>query len=145
LSAQSQIGTSQLTSTSSSSSSQTMTSTRRFLVHGGIGFLLTCSTSSLIFIDIRSAAYSISTCTAWREVTHLLWVDEGRPQHRNSLRNHLDFKLVLVLEVVDELLEGRVVRDLESVPKCPLGLAVLIISSILLQLVIYAPSAWQPR
>ena len=47
---------------------------------------------------------------------YLLWVDEGRPQHRNSLRDHLDFKLVLVLEVIDELLKGRVVWDLKSVP-----------------------------
>lgn len=75
-SARSSQGKNQRTSTSSSSSSQTMTSTRRFLVQGGIGFLLTCSTNSLIFIDIRSAAYNMSTCTAWREMTYLLWVDE---------------------------------------------------------------------
>ena len=45
------------------------------------------------------------------------------------------FKPVLVLEVIDELLKGRVVWDLKSVPKSPLGLTVLFISSILLQFV----------
>jgi hypothetical protein len=39
---------------------------------------------------------------------------------------------VLVLEVINELLQSRVVGKFESVPKRPLGLAVLVISDTLL-------------
>jgi hypothetical protein len=45
------------TSTSSSSSFDAITSTIRFLVHGGIAFLLTFSTSALIRMGRRSWLY----------------------------------------------------------------------------------------
>ena len=57
----------------------------------------------------------------------LLLADERAPEHADALRDHADLKLVLALEPVDDLLERRVVLELEAVPERPLGVAVLVL------------------
>ena len=58
---------------------------------------------------------------------YLLLGEERAPEHADALRDHADLKLVLALEPVDDLLERRVVLELEAVPERPLRVAVLVL------------------
>ena len=62
-------------------------------------------------------------------VAHLLRSHKRGPKHRNALRDHLHFKLVGVLEPVKHVLQCWVAIELKAVPKSPLSLAVLMVSS----------------
>ena len=57
----------------------------------------------------------------------LLLANERAPEHADSLRDHADVQFVLASEPVDNLLERRVVLELEAVPERPLRVAVLIL------------------
>lgn len=59
--------------------------------------------------------------------THLLGRGERRPDHRNTLRHHLQLELVLLLEPVNDLLQRRVAVDLEAVPESPLLVLVVLL------------------
>lgn len=59
--------------------------------------------------------------------TRLLRGDERGPQHGNTLRNHLYFQLVVLLEPFQELLQRRIALDLKPVPQSPLSLAILLL------------------
>ena len=57
----------------------------------------------------------------------LLLADERAPEHADALADHADLELVLALEVVHDLLERRVVLELEAVPERPLRVSVLVL------------------
>ena len=58
---------------------------------------------------------------------YLLLADEGAPQHADTLADHRDFQVVLLLEPVDDVLEGWVAIKGEAVPERPLGIAILVL------------------
>lgn len=45
------------------------------------------------------------------------------------MADHADIEFVFLLEPVDDLLESRVAREIESVPQSPLHVAVLVLLS----------------
>lgn len=55
----------------------------------------------------------------------LLLANEGAPQHADTLADHRNVELVVGLEPVYDVLQRRVVAELETVPQRPLGRAVL--------------------
>lgn len=62
-----------------------------------------------------------------RVSTHLFRRDERGPQHGNTLRNHLYFQLVVLLEPIQELLQRRIGLNLKPVPQSPLSLPILLL------------------
>ena len=98
---------------------------------GGIGLLLTVSTSCENFIGSLSSLYSdevyVSTLVKLHLYisTHLLLSNEGAPEHAHTLAEHAHLEVVLLLEPVDNLLEGRVVLELDTVPERPLSVTIL--------------------
>lgn len=57
--------------------------------------------------------------------THLSLADEGRPKHYDTLGSHADFEVVILLEPIDDLLQGGISRELEPIPQRPLHLTIL--------------------
>lgn len=62
-------------------------------------------------------------------LTNLFLTDKRAPKHADTLTNHRDLKLMVRLEPVDDITEGRVVLENESVPERPLRFAVLLLGS----------------
>ncbi len=82
--------------------------------------------------------------------TDLSLADEGRPKHYDTLGSHADFEVVILLEPIDDLLQGGISRELESIPQCPLHITIL--QAIVLVTVRHssckrqrAPSSSQPQ
>lgn len=61
-------------------------------------------------------------------VYYLLLADERAPQHADTLADHRDLQVVLLLEPIDDVLEGRVAIEGETVPQRPLRVTVLVLS-----------------
>ncbi len=54
----------------------------------------------------------------------LLFADERAPEHADALGDHAHVELVLAREVIDDVLERRVVLELEPVPERPVDAVV---------------------
>ena len=57
--------------------------------------------------------------------SYLLLADEGTPEHADALAQHIDLKVVDLLEPVDDLPQGRIVLELNAVPERPVSVAIL--------------------
>lgn len=55
---------------------------------------------------------------------YLLFANKRAPEHTNSLADHANLELLLCLEPVDDLLQRRVVIELESIPERPFDLTI---------------------
>jgi hypothetical protein len=111
-----------------------MTSTIKCVTCAGTGFLVTCSTSALNLFGSRSSLCkakpeyeSATTLRLPPQPTHLLLADERAPKHADTLADHGDVKLVLLLEPRNDLLEGRVILEFKPIPQRPLRRPVLVL------------------
>ena len=70
-----------------------------------------------------------STILSFVDMTeyYLLLANERAPQHADTLANHRDLQVMLLLEPVNNVLKGRVAVEGEAIPKRPLSVAVLVL------------------
>lgn len=64
-----------------------------------------------------------NACKRWQ--TNLLLSNPWVPQHTDTLTDHRYSEFMVLLKVINDILECRIVLELKAVPECPFGLSVL--------------------